>query len=166
MTEQDDLLTQYPGPLTLYPSVLAALFPPVLFFLMFLLVAFLAPSPHHYWLGVIAFGGATLISVIGALQTTSLTLRDDGFETDTLFATRKSLWRNVTNIRTYYIYRAGKKVVWSDAQFGTAFIGYNVVLRGSYEGMKPDDLADLMKAWQARALGHPIYTERVCGSNP
>jgi hypothetical protein len=106
-------------------------------------------------LGVIALGSVTLISVIGALQTASLTLRDDGFETDTLFATRKFLWRNVTNIRTYYIYRAGKKVVLNDAQFGTPFIGHNVVLRGSYEGMKPDDLADLMKAWQARALGHP-----------
>ena len=155
MTERDDLLAQYPGPITLYPSVSTALFLPVFSFLMFLLFAFLAPNPHSYWLGVIALGSFTLISVVGALQTASLTLQDDGFETDTLFATRKSLWRNVKNIRTYYIYRAGKKVVLSDAQFGTPFIGYNVVLRGSYEGMKPDDLADLMNAWQARALGHP-----------
>jgi hypothetical protein len=155
MTEQEDLLAQYPGPVTLYPSVSAALFLPVFSFLMLLLVAFLAPNPYSYWLGVITFASLTLIFVIAALQTASLTLQDDGFETDTLFATRKSLWRNVTNIRTYYIYKAGKKVVWSDAQFGTSYMGYNVVLRASYDGMKPDDLADLMKAWQARALGHP-----------
>ena len=126
---------------------------------MFLLFAFLSPNLHNYWLGVISFGSLTLIFVIGALQTASLTLKDDGFETDTLFATRKSLWRNVTNIRTYYIYKAGKKVVLNDAQIGTSFIGYNVVLRSTYEGMKPNNLVDLMKAWQARALAHPTRAE-------
>jgi hypothetical protein len=159
MTEQDDLLAQYPGPLTLYPSVSAALFLPAFSFLMVLLFAFLLPNPHNYWLGVIGLGSLTLIFVIGALQTASLTLKDDGFETDTLFATRKSFWRNVTNIRTYYIYKAGRKVVLNDAQIGTSFIGYNVVLGSSYEGMKPDNLADLMKAWQARALAHPTRAE-------
>jgi hypothetical protein len=155
MTEQDDLLAQYPGPVTLYPSVSAALAAPVFCFLMFLFFALFAPNPHSYWLGVIGLGSLTLISFAGALRTASLTLQDDGFETDTLFATRKSLWQNVTNIRTYYIYKAGRKVVWSDAQFATSYMGYNAVLSGSYEGMKPDDVADLMKAWQARALSHP-----------
>jgi hypothetical protein len=166
MIGQNDLQAQYPGPVVLYQGRRSAIFIFAGGCLLALSLLFTTGVFNHsrsmMWV-CIAAGSWPLLILLFNLKRGSMTLTfsSDGFETYTMGGIRKSLWRNVTDIHVGRTAQGAKRVLFNDsawtnalARWSTSTFGYNGFLPDNY-GMTADALADLMKGWQARALGHP-----------
>ena len=160
-------LSQFPGPLTLYPSGSK-------FFMFFAGSASFAAfgtiklieqqgSSAMMWSCVLFFGLCAVLFAINLLPgSASLTLDADGFRVKQCsFFARKARWQNVTNIhaacappsRTKFVrYNDTQWSGWKLARCETARLGYNGMLPDTF-GMSADDLAALMAQWRDLALG-------------
>jgi hypothetical protein len=162
----EELLSRFPGPVTLYPShekwtVLAGLS------LIFVIVGgLLILNDHITWgrIDVVFFSVCLLLSVMRLLPgAASLTLDTDGFEERALFLRRvQAQWPNVTSIQADAApsARSGMKRVWyNDTDWSGSWLagkeaappGCNAGLIRTY-GLSAEEFADLMAQWQQRTL--------------
>ncbi len=146
----EQLLSRFPGPVTLYPSrekwmMLAAGSLPFVIIGGFLILDDRAHTVWG-WIDVAFFGVCLLIAAIRSLPgAASLTLDASGFEERALFLQRfRAKWRNVTDIKADAApaSRSDMKFVWYNDNAG---------LTDTY-GLTAEELADLMMLWQQRAL--------------
>jgi hypothetical protein len=163
----EELLSRFPGPITLYPSrekwaMLAAGSAP---FVVIGGIMILDASANTLWgwVAVVFFGACLLIAAIRLLPgAAALTLDVSGFEEHTLFFQRvRAQWRNVTDIQADTApARSNAKLVWyNDPEWKgswlagqeTALPGCNAGLTDTY-GLSAEELAELMIRWQHRAL--------------
>jgi hypothetical protein len=159
------LLSQFPGPLTLYPSrsKFLMLFAGSSAFVAVGVVTLLQDgSSAKAWFIVLFFALCAVVSAAYLLPgAASLTLDANGFRLKQFYFVRKSRWENVTNIHTGYTPPSRtKRVRYNDAQWNgwrIATLDYNLTFPDTY-GMPADDLAALMTQWRDRVLG-PTSTE-------
>jgi hypothetical protein len=164
----EELLSRFPGPITLYPSrekwaMLAAGSAP---FAITGAILILDGSAHTLWgwVALVFFGVCLLVSAIRLLpRAAALTLDISGFEEHTLFFQRvRAQWRNVSDIQADAApaARSSMKLVWyNDPEWKgfwlagqeAALPGCNAGLTDTY-GLSAEELAELMIRWQQRAL--------------
>ncbi len=170
----ENLLSQFPGPVTLYPSrtkwaILAAA---SLMFVMIGILFILDDTALWGWVDLVFSGACLLVSAVRLLPgAASLTLDAGGFEERTLFfRLPRARWRNITNIEADAApaARSDVKLVryndtqptgsWLEARRETAMLGYNAALADTY-GLSAEDLADLLVRWQQQALAAERHSE-------
>jgi hypothetical protein len=159
----EPLLSQFPKPLTLYPSRSKYFILFVVSALGFYMSVVLAKqdSTATIWFCVVF---CTVCAIVFATYlvpgSASLTLDADGFRVKQFYFVRKSRWQNVTSINVgdsppsrikFVRYNDTQWSGWRLARWETAALGYNAMLPDTY-GMSADDLAALMTHWRDRVL--------------
>lgn len=185
MAEADQLLSRFPGPVTLYPARMK--------WLVVLLVTSLFTAAASWmvsrgvpngWLALALAGPGWIASAIQLVPgTAALTLDGDGFEVKAWALRRRSRWADVTRFiakappgtRTkvvFYSNRERKNAVLG--KINALACGDTAALPDTY-GVPADDLARLMSLWRDRATQHqgtalsPPSAQRafgVTGSGP
>lgn len=162
-----DVLTQFPGPVTLSVPRKIQIRPLVgATSLNAIALAMLHQdsSSRLAWLALAFFGIGAIVLVVAMLPgATSLTLDRDGFVAKEAFIRNRSRWQNVTNFVAAPARPPAPqdiKLVWFNdtqwqkwklARMETAALGYNAALPATY-GLPAEDLANLMARWRDRAL--------------
>ena len=164
----DDLLSRFPGPVTLYPpretwSVLPAVSLMLVIILGFLILAGVAHTVWG-WIAVLLLSVYLIISAMRLLPgAASLTLDAGGLEERMLvFRRDRAQWRDITHITADAApgARSGTTFVWYNdtqwkrdwpAQQETEMPGCNARLADTY-GLSAEELAELMMRWQQKAL--------------
>jgi hypothetical protein len=162
-----DVLTQFPGPVTLSVSGKVQIRPLVMA-ASTLAIALAAVHEHSSsklaWFGLVFFGVGAIAFVISALPgATSLTLDRDGFVAKRAFIKNRSRWQDVTNFVAtpaqppapqdikFVWFNDAQWQKWKLARMETSSLGYNAGLPATY-GFAAEDLANLMTSWRDRAL--------------
>jgi hypothetical protein len=156
------IVSRFPGPVTLYPSRKK-------WFLVLLAsavftaggVAMVSSNESLGWLVLVFFGTGLVMSATMLLPGAGgLVLDADGFQVTTMFRSRRSRWRDVTNFEPISVpYSRQRMVGFDDATAGRtitainkALAGHNAALPDNY-GFSVDELAELMRRWRERAAG-------------
>jgi hypothetical protein len=165
------LLSQFPGPITLYPSRRRwyATFA-ISIAIILISVAMIARGNSQGWIGV------ALCGFIGGLSAIMLTARfsalqlgAEDFVLRHLFRSRTVRWIDAHRFEAVIAYGAAasllpenwRKIVGYDLlpkrqrrfpALETLLSPHDCAMPDAY-GLTPDDLADLMNAWRARAIG-------------
>jgi hypothetical protein len=161
-----EILSRFPGPLTLYPSCKKWL-------LVFSIGALFAAGGGGMinggkgsgWFVLIFFALVAIVAAAAMLPGAGgLTLDRDGFEVTNLFRSYRARWQDTTGFTAVRIHSAHQKmVVYDDAkQSGRSLAQLNVAIAGrgaglpDTYGLSADDLAQLMAQWRERALGRNV----------
>jgi hypothetical protein len=160
-TDVAEILSRFPGPLTLYPSRKKWL----LFFLIGALFAagggwMINRGEGSGWFVLIFFGLAAIVAAAAMLPGAGgLTLDRDGFEVTNLFRSYRARWHDTAGFTAVRIPHAQMMVVYDDAkQSGKGLAQLNVAIAGrgaglpDTYGLSADDLAQLMAQWRDRAV--------------
>jgi hypothetical protein len=157
-----EILSRFPGPLTLYPSrrkwllLLAgcALFTAGGF-------AMIQDQAAGGWYVLVVFGIASLIAAVMLLPGAGrLTLDRHGFTSTSLFKSHRVRWQDAGDFVPVRVPPANIRLVGYDdataagrriAAINVELTGRNAALHDTY-GLPVDDLAGLMAAWRERAL--------------
>jgi hypothetical protein len=158
---EDAILAQFPGPVTLYPSRRKWLL------LLLTTAAFTAAgvdmvvtAQPQGWAVLIFFGVGIVVSALMLLPgAAGLTLDRDGFTTTSLFRANRSLWQNVTGFQAISVPFSPKAMVGFDdvmakgkalAELSTAMAGRSGALPDTY-GLAVEELVRVMAQWRERA---------------
>jgi hypothetical protein len=117
------------------------------------------------WLGLCFFGVCSLVFAVQLLPGASyLRLRTDGFEFCSLFRKRPVIrWEEVSEFRVVPVPMASMNMVFFDRtgaietrliKLNRSWFGAGEGLPDSY-GLKPQELAELLKCWRATHAKHP-----------
>jgi hypothetical protein len=154
-----DLLTRFPGPLTLYPSrrkwlvicIGTALFAAAGAWMI-------SGGDASGWFVLIFFGACALVALAAMLpHAGALVLDRDGFEVTNLFRHHRARWQDVSAFEAKSIPPANQRfVVYDDAsanasslaKINVAIVGRNAALPDTYG----HELAALLEQWRALAL--------------
>jgi hypothetical protein len=153
----DTMIARYPGPVSLPVSRVKWLG------LLGASLAFLAGSIYmsHGWFILAFFGICAIVGAVMLLPGAGgLTLRDDGFETVTLYKKFRTPWQRVSDFAVSEVTvarrRRKKFVGYNDTKYATEnfsrrMSGYNSGMADTY-GLSHEELARLMNGWRALAL--------------
>jgi hypothetical protein len=162
-TDAAEILSRFPGPVTLYPSRKKWL-------LVFAGGALFATGGAWMiqggdgtgWFVLIFFGLVALVAAAAMLPGAgALTLDRDGFEVTNLFRRHRSRWQDTVGFLAARIPPARQKfVVYDDvtqssrtlAKINVEIVGRNAALPDTY-GLSAENLAHLTARWRERALG-------------
>jgi hypothetical protein len=156
------ILSRFPGPVTLYPSRRKWL-------LVFTGGALFAvggvwmvkSGDATGWFPLIFFLLVALVAAVAMLPGAGALMLDrEGFQITNLFRRHRTPWRDAVHFTASSIPPARQRwVVYDDvsqstkpvAKINVAIIGRNAALPDTY-GLSPDDLGQLMTQWRERAL--------------
>ena len=161
-----EILSRFPGPVTLYPSRRKWLY--VLLasaaFVVAGLLLIASPLAYHNmlgWASLVFFGLGMLVAIVVLLPGTSyLKLDREGFEIVMLFRRFTVRWRDATGFEAAEIRPGSPRiVVFDDANSkGRAIAKLNVALFGrmgglpDIDGLSAETLADVMAHWRELAV--------------
>ena len=157
----DSIMSQFPGPVRLYPSrkkwllilLISALFTAIGAWMV-------AEKADAGWAGLIFFATCLLVSALMLLPGAGgLVLDADGFQATNLFRRYRLHWQNVEGFEAVAIPGARQRLVgYDDVSIGRVIgainkelSGRNAALPDTY-GFSADALAELMRRWRERAM--------------
>ena len=157
------LMGRFPGPVTLYPSRtkwLLILLAGVLLTVGGILM--IRDGKASGWFVAGFFGVVAVTSLVVMLPgANGLTLDREGFVAKSLFRAHRTRWVDAQGFATSVIPPSHQRLVVYDdltqapgalTRINVSITGRNAALADTY-GLSADDLANLMTAWRARALG-------------
>jgi hypothetical protein len=161
ISDGEDGVPKFPGPLTLFPSREKARKSLMVLgtFTMIGIVMIFKAAPLGI-LGTVVSGAGTLLCVIRQLPGAgSLRLDEDGFEATSHFRKRKYRWSEVTDFRAW-TFLSSSMVVFKAAKSHLGILGkMNAALAGGRNGYLPDtygmtadDLVQLITGWRDSAM--------------
>jgi hypothetical protein len=161
-TDISEILSRFPGPVTLYPSRKKWL----LVFAGGALFAsggvwMIRSGEWTGWFPLVIFALVVVIAAVAMLPGAgALTLDREGFEITNLFRRHRTSWQDALRFATARIPPATQRwVVYDDlghsakqlAKINVEIVGRNAALPDTY-GLSSDDLGQLMTEWRERAL--------------
>jgi len=148
----NDVLSQYPGPVTLYEPVGGALMLS-LFALPCCAYVFYEGTTAIYKIAGLGLGGLFLLDVLAHyLRPSRIELTAWGFSTkDYGGDTTTCAWRAVSEFRAVWISRS-YSIQYADRNFENSFFG-SLRLVPRFHPFRTDQMVALMNAWRNRALG-------------
>ena len=161
-TDVSQILSRFPGPVTLYPSRRKWLLVFVGGVSFAIGGAFMVRSSEAMgWLPLIFFSLVALVAAVAMLPGAgALTLDRDGFEVTSLFRRHHTRWQDAHGFAAARIPPATQRwAVYDDisqsgkrlAKINVEIVGRNAALPDTY-GLSPDDLGNLMMLWRERAV--------------
>jgi hypothetical protein len=160
-TKAEMILSQFPGPVTLYPSKKKWL-------LIFVIGILLTASGHLMigdgvrwgWFVFVFFACGSITAVVMLLPGAGALLLDkEGFQATSLFGRHRSRWQDTSgfeavsippSLQKMVVYDDAKLIGRSMAKINVGIAGHNAGLPDTY-GLSADGLAHLMARCQARA---------------
>jgi hypothetical protein len=160
--DTSEILSRFPGPVTLYPSRKKWLLVCAGSALFAIGGVWMVRSGEWMgWLPLIFFSLVALVAAVAMLPGAgALTLGREGFEITNLFRRHPTRWQDALRFTTARIPPATQRwVVYDDtsqsakriAKINVEVVGRNAALPDTY-GLSPDDLGHLMMRWRERAL--------------
>lgn len=156
----EQILSRFPGPVTLYPSRRKWLLLLVGSGLFTAGGVFMVKDHAQWgWPALIFFGICTVFAAVMLLpDAAGLKLDSDGFQMTNLFRSHRWHWRDVKGFEAVLITPHQTLVCFDDpaqaggmlAQLSQSYAGHNSALPDTY-GLSADDLAMLMSQWSNRA---------------
>ncbi len=167
-TDAAEILSRFPGPVTLYPSRKKWL----LVFAGGALFAtggawMIQSGDRMGWFVLMFFALVALAAAAAMLPGAgAFTLDHDGFEVTSLFRRHRSRWQDTAGFvaaripparQNFVVYDDVKQNTKNVAKINVAIIGRNSALPDTY-GLSAENLAHLMARWHERALGQSSRT--------
>jgi len=164
------ILSQFPGPVTLFPSKFRILITSTVAMLLVALFIWFTWNAARsgnlllvavYGFCVLVCAYAVIVSALASLTDLYfITLNANGFETQFAWKKRRRSWNDVGPFAVLSFIRGATVVAFDDEtcrsgvsrKFNLLMTKHNSLLPG-YFGLENEDMARLMTEWRARALG-------------